>query len=143
MTTLRGEPVTVLQASDDWQLYQAGRHMPAYGGTYDWHTLEGAFLVRRGSRYHLFYSGGAWTNESYGVGHAVADHPLGPWREPTQGAVILRTGGGLRGPGHISVVQSPEGQDHIVYHAWDEAGERRMLHIDLLGWTEDDLPVIG
>ena len=144
MTTLRGEPVTVLQASDDWQLYQAGRHMPTYGGgTYDWHTLEGAFVVRRGSRYHLFYSGGAWTNESYGVGHAVANHPLGPWHEPTQGAVILHTGGGLHGPGHISVVQSPDGQDHIVYHAWDEAGERRMLHVDPLGWTEDDLPVIG
>ena len=28
MTTLRGEPVTVLQASDDWQLYQAGGTCP-------------------------------------------------------------------------------------------------------------------
>jgi arabinan endo-1,5-alpha-L-arabinosidase len=143
MTRLLGEPVTVLRATDDWQRYQAGRHMPMYGGTYDWHTLEGAFVVRRGGRYHLFYSGGAWTNQTYGVGHAVAEHPLGPWSEPTPGAVVLKTGGGLRGPGHVSVVRSPEGQDYVAYHAWDEPGERRLLHVDPLNWTEDDRPVIG
>jgi hypothetical protein len=84
MTRLLGEPVTVLRATDNWQRYQAGRHMPMYGGTYDWHTLEGAFVVR-----------------------------------------------------------SPEGQDYVAYHAWDEPGERRLLHVDPLNWTEDDRPVIG
>ncbi|MGY2896600.1 glycoside hydrolase family 43 protein [Deinococcus sp. UYEF24] len=143
MTRLTGEPVTVLRASSDWQLYQAQRPMPMYGGTFDWHTLEGAFVVRHGEKYHLFYSGGAWTNETYGVGHAVADHPLGPWTEPAEGAVVLRSRNGLRGPGHISVVTSSTGQDFIVYHAWDHNGERRTLHIDPLGWTDDDRPVIG
>ena len=143
MTRLSGEPVTVLRAGSDWQLYAAARSMPTYGGTYDWHTLEGAFVVRRGERYHLFYSGGAWTNETYGVGHAVAAHPLGPWHEPVEGAVMLRSGQGLIGPGHISVVQAPGGQDYMVYHAWDEARERRLLHVSPLHWTQDDLPTLG
>src|ERR671913_19224 len=38
MTALAGAGTTVLEASADWQLYQAQRSM--YGATYDWYTLE-------------------------------------------------------------------------------------------------------
>lgn len=133
MTQLVGEPVTVLRATHDWQRYQKDR--PFYGGLYDWHTLEGPFVVRREGRYHLFYSGGAWTGEGYGVGHAVADHPLGPWHESEGHASVLRSGmGGLRGPGHNSLVVGPDGRDCLVYHAWDEALSKRQLHISPLAW---------
>lgn len=140
MTALSGEARPVLSASSDWQIYQRDREM--YGARYDWHTLEGAFVVRHGGQYHLFYSGGAWTNDTYGVGHAVADHPLGPWREPQAGPVVLRSGAGLRGPGHNSVVLDAQGRHHIVFHAWDEAATKRQLHIAPLNWDEQGRPML-
>jgi GH43 family beta-xylosidase len=136
MLTLERQPQTVLRASHDWQLYQRAR--PMYGSVYDWHTLEGPFVVLRGSQYYCFYSGGAWTQTSYGVSYAVADSPLGPWREPFPGApVILQTVPGVViGPGHNSVVRGPGGQDVVVYHAWDVAQTARRLCVDRLDWTE-------
>jgi GH43 family beta-xylosidase len=127
MTALEGQPRTLLRASDDWQLFAREREM--YGRIYDWHTLEGPFVVRHGGRYVLFYSGGSWEDRSYGVSYAVADHPLGPFTEPEVGPVVL--GGGR---GHNSVVTGPDGSDRIVYHAWDDAGERRQMWIERLSW---------
>ncbi|GGO31846.1 glycoside hydrolase family 43 protein [Deinococcus humi] len=132
MTRL-GESQTILRASSEWQRYQAGRSM--YGEVYDWHTLEGAFVLFRNGQFHLLYSGGAWTNETYGVGHAVADHPLGPWTEPLEGANVLRTAGTLIGPGHASAT-TLEGQDVLIFHAWDAQHTRRQLHAAVLTWEE-------
>jgi len=136
MVTVAGEPRTLLSASDDWQLFRRGREM--YGQVYDWHTLEGPFVVRRGGRYHVLYSGGSWENDSYGVGCAVADHPLGPWREPRSGPVVLRTRPGeVAGPGHCSVVRGPDGDDWLAYHAWDAVATRRQFWLDRLRWGPD------
>lgn len=133
MTRL-GEVRTVLRASGDWQRYQAERAMPHYGGVFDWHTLEGPFVLERGGTFHLLYSGGAWIGETYGVGHATAPHPLGPFQEPQPGAAVLRSGRGLIGPGHASVTQRGD-QDHLVFHAWDAAHTMRQLHVAPLSWT--------
>ncbi len=132
MTTLEGNPRTLLRASDDWQIFERGRER--YGVVGDWHTLEGPFVRRRGDRYYLFYSGGNWQGETYGVSYAVADDPLGPFVEPESGPVVLRTSPGLTGPGHNSIVTGPDGEDRIVYHAWDAARTRRQMHIDRLAW---------
>lgn len=133
MTRL-GEVRTVLRASGDWQRYQAERAMPHYGGVFDWHTLEGPFVLERGGTFHLLYSGGAWIGETYGVGHATAPHPLGPFQEPQPGAAVLRSGRGLIGPGHASITQRGD-QDHLVFHAWDDAHTLRQLHVAPLSWT--------
>ncbi|WP_424952615.1 glycoside hydrolase family 43 protein [Deinococcus sp.] len=137
MLTLEGGPQTVLRASHDWQRYQAERNM--YGAVYDWHTLEGPFVVRRGGSYYCFYSGGAWTDPSYGVSYAVAGAPLGPWHEPEAGTpVILKTvTGHVIGPGHNSLVQAPDGETVVVYHAWDVAQTARRLCVDRLDWTPE------
>jgi beta-xylosidase len=136
MTTLAGDPRTLLRASDDWQLFRHEREM--YGRVFDWHTLEGPFVRKRGGRYHLLYSGGAWEEPSYGVSFAVADAPLGPYREPVRGPVVLQTvPGAVLGPGHASVVSTPAGEDWIVYHAWDPGRTARRMCIDRLVWGED------
>lgn len=132
MTRL-GEIQTILRASGDWQRYAQGRAM--YGGVYDWHTLEGPFVRWRDGQFHLLYSGGAWINETYGVGYAVAPHPLGPWTEPVPGAHVLRTAGPLLGPGHASVT-TLGGQDILVFHAWDARHTHRHLHAAALSWEE-------
>ncbi len=142
MTRLRGQATTVLTPSSDWQIYLRNRTM--YGRRYDWHTLEGPFVRRRGERYWCFYSGGSWLEPSYGVGVAVADHPLGPWRDCGGGQPVLKTvPGRVIGPGHTSIVTAPGGQDVIVYHAWDADRTARRLCIDPIDWDDEGPRVDG
>jgi beta-xylosidase len=138
MDRLAGDPQVVMRATDDWQRYQAARSM--YGGTYDWHTLEGPCVRKRDGRIYCFYSGGNWQNESYGLDYAVADHPLGPYEgggSPLPRA--LRTfPGRVLGPGHNSIVTGPDGvTDYVVYHAWDPGMTGRRMCIDPLVWTSE------
>jgi GH43 family beta-xylosidase len=115
-----------------------------YGGVYDWHTLEGPCVVKRNGRYYCFYSGGNWAEPGYAVSYAVADAPLGPFTEPPGGrAAVLRGSPDLVGPGHNSVVTDEDGVDHIVFHAWDAARERRLMRIARLDWTPDGPQVEG
>ena len=142
MTRLRGEARTILPPSADWQIYQRDREM--YGQVFDWHTLEGPFVRRHEGRYYCFYSGGSWLEPTYGVGFALADHPLGPWTEPADRDPLLRTvPGHVIGPGHNSLVLGPAGEDVIVYHAWDPDRTARRMCIDPVRWTPDGPEVDG
>jgi GH43 family beta-xylosidase len=143
MTTLAGAPVTVVRPHEDWHVFRKDREM--YGRVVDWHTVEGPAVLAHGGRYYCFYSGGAWEREHYGVGYVVADHPLGPYRRPADGASarLMRTppGGQLLGPGHNCFTPAPDGgATWIVYHAWDPAQTARRMCIDRLDWR-DGAPV--
>ncbi|RYG42565.1 glycoside hydrolase [bacterium] len=145
-TELAGEAHVVLRANSDWAIY--ARQRAAYGGVYDWHTLEGPFVLRRGGRLVMLFSGGNFHDETYGVDFATADHPLGPWHlDPVEAPRVLRTvPGSVIGPGHNSVVSLPPengGGDLIVYHAWNPDLSRRTLRLDPLRWTEDGPRVDG
>ena len=136
MTALGGKAQTVLEASADWQLYQAKRSM--YGATYDWYTLEGPAVRHHDGAYYCFYSGGSWLTEGYAVAWASAPTPLGPWTEPppATGRLLAAIPGHVRGPGHNSIVTTYGGSDVLVYHAWDEATTKRMICIDPLEWRD-------
>ena len=136
MTKLAGEPTVVLRAHHDWQRFLADRRM--YGGVYDWHTLEGPCVRKQGDRYYCFYSGGRWETENYGVDYGIADQVMGPYSDAGNeaGPRVLRSiPGSVLGPGHNSIAVSPNGQDYMVYHAWDAGMQARRMHIDLLDWT--------
>ncbi|MFN8528566.1 MAG: glycoside hydrolase family 43 protein [Anaerolineae bacterium] len=138
MLTLANEPHTVIRPFADWQLFKAARTM--YGGVYDWHTVEGASVLRHNGRYYCFYSGGAWEQENYGIAYVVADHPLGPYHTPENITLPLMRSipGHAIGPGHNSFVLAPD--DHslmCVYHAWDAARTARRMCIDPLTWDGD------
>ncbi len=138
MTELVDEGVVVLRPRQDWQRFQADR--PMYGGTYDWHTLEGPCLCKHDGRYYCFYSGGRWENNTYGVDYAVADHVLGTYSDAGNegGPRVLRTvPNHVIGPGHNTIVTGPDGQDYIVYHAWDKEMKARRMFIDELSWTSE------
>jgi hypothetical protein len=49
----------------------------------DWegHLIEGPFVTYQEGRYWLFYAGNDFSTPAYGIGVAVADHPLGPYRK--------------------------------------------------------------
>ena len=139
MTTVAGEPQTVLRAHWDWQRFQADR--PMYGETWDWHTLEGPCVRKHEGRYYCFYSGGRWETETYGVDYAVADSVMGPYVDSgsSSGARVLRTAPGhLLGPGHNSLVVGPDDEsEFFAYHAWDTGRDARRLCLDRLLWTPD------
>jgi GH43 family beta-xylosidase len=133
---LVGEPVDVLRPTADWQIYQRDRAM--YGSRYDWHTLEGPFVVHRGGRYWCFYSAGSWLEPSYAVGWAVSDHPLGPWSSPENAEPLMRTvPDHVIGPGHNSITTTPGGADVVVYHAWDPGMTARRMCIDPVSWSDE------
>lgn len=138
MTEADGDSVTVLRARNDWQRFQSRRSM--YGRVWDWHTMEGPFVVRRDGRYYCFYSGGRWEKEEYGVDFGVAENVLGPYSDAgsESGPRVLRTvPNQVLGPGHSSIATGPDGEtDYIVYHAWDKAMKARRMCIDKLTWTE-------
>ena len=131
----------VARAAHDWQLYQRDRPMPQYDARlFEWHTLEGPFVVPHDGKLVLLYSGGNFGDETYGVDFLVADSVYGEYRDTNDGtgARVLRTvAGRVIGPGHNSVVKGPDGQDWMVYHAWDLEGHGRHLCVDPLDWTED------
>ena len=143
MTELAGQPQVVMRAHWQWQIFERNRSMG--GRVADWYTLEGPSVVKRGGKYYCFYSGGNYQNDTYGVDYLVADRVTGPWREAGQfrGPQIMRSvPGKVIGPGHNSVVSSPDGrEDFIVYHAWDPAMTARQMWVDPLEWTPEG-PVV-
>jgi GH43 family beta-xylosidase len=139
-------PKPVVRAQADWQIYERQRNYK--GRVWEaWHCVEGPSVFEHGGKYYCLYSGGAWHGDAYGVGFAVADHPLGPWRDDfaAHGAFVLRgVPGKVIGPGHNSVTISPDGQTLVmVYHAWDVAKTARRMCIDPLVWTADGPKVDG
>ncbi len=137
MTKLAGECRTVLRARHPWTLYQANRRMEIYGKTFDWHTIEGAFVRKHQGRYYCFYSGSNYQTANYGVDYAVAGKVTGPYTgQGSEPRVLRGVPGKVRGPGHHSIVKGPDGKtDYIVYHAWDKEMKVRQMCIDKLLWT--------
>ncbi|MBN9500308.1 MAG: glycoside hydrolase family 43 protein [Armatimonadetes bacterium] len=138
---LEGNPHLVARATADWQRFEKGRSM--YGGIYDWHTLEGPAAVWHDGRVYVFYSGGNWQNESYGVDFVTAEHPLGPYANGTiDRPRTLATSSEVLGPGHNSITVAADGKtEFAVYHGWDKERTARLMRIDPILWT-DQGPVI-
>ncbi len=140
MVTPLTAPQVVIRASSDWQIYERNRD---YKGKIwpAWYCVEGPFVVFHDNRYYCFYSGGAWRTHHYGVGVAVADHPLGPWTDEraVHGPTVLKgIPDRVVGPGHNSIVLGPDDRtSYVVYHAWDKDSIARRMCIDPLIWTKD------
>ena len=137
MMTVRELPRMALRATCDWQIYERNRD---YKGRIweKWHCIEGPFVVYHDNKYWLLYSGGAWHSDNYGIGFAVADAPMGPWRDDfaQHGPFVLRGTKDVIGPGHASVTVAPDDRSLVlVYHAWDQSRTARRMCIDPLHFT--------
>ena len=84
----------------------------------DWegHLIEGPFVTHQEGRYWLFYAGNDFSTPSYGIGVAVADHPLGPYTK--QGEPLLRSTQEWTAPGHASVAPGLDGNPQLFFHAF-------------------------
>ena len=98
--SLIGEPTLVLSNDLDWE----------------GHLIEGPFVTRQQGRYWLFYAGNDFATPAYGIGVAVAEHPLGPYRK--QSEPLLKSTREWIAPGHASVAPGLDGQPQLFFHAF-------------------------
>ncbi|HET9639087.1 MAG TPA: glycoside hydrolase family 43 protein [Allosphingosinicella sp.] len=98
--TLVGEPVIVLANDLDWE----------------GHLIEGPWVTFQQGRYWLFYAGNDFSTPAYGIGVAVADHPLGPYSK--QPEPLLRSTRAWTAPGHASVAPGLDGEPQLFFHAF-------------------------
>ncbi len=137
MVSIADDYRVVARATSDWQRFKAGRHI--YGGVFDWHTLEGPNVIEHDGRLYCLYSGGCWMNNSYGVDYVIASSPMSEYSNdrPDAPRVLKTVGKRVIGPGHNSLVEGPDGQIYVAYHAWDCEGFARRFCLDRLSWTPE------
>lgn len=84
----------------------------------DWeaHLVEGMWVTRQQNKYYLFYAGNDFSTDRYGIGVAVADSALGPYRKMPE--AFLQSTPEWWAPGHPSVVTGPDGQTQLFLHAY-------------------------
>jgi beta-xylosidase len=110
-------------------------------------VVEGPYIFRHGGRFYQFYAGNACcgTACNYAEGVARADHLLGPWeKDPVN--PIIRANAAWKCPGHGTAVETPEGKDYFLYHAYPSVGTvylGRESVLDLITWNSDGWPVIN
>jgi hypothetical protein len=98
--SLEGERTLVLENDQPWEA----------------HLIEGIWVARHGGRNYLFYAGNDFSTARYGIGVAVADAPLGPYRKLPE--PLLRSTAEWWGPGHPSVAEGPDGEPWLFLHAF-------------------------
>ena len=74
-------------------------------------------MVEVDGDYYLFYSANRWDSHEYAVGYAVCDTVTGPCRKPEDQPILTFTPE-VMGPGGQMLVEGPDGEPWIVYHAW-------------------------
>jgi hypothetical protein len=80
------------------------------------HLIEGPWVTRQQGRYWLFYAGNDFGTPAYGIGVAVADHPLGPYVKQTE--PLLKSTRVWWAPGHASVAAGLDGEPQLFFHAF-------------------------
>jgi xylan 1,4-beta-xylosidase len=116
--------------------------------TWEGGVVEGAFVVRRGEWFYLFYSGNACCGRrcNYALGVARARKLLGPW-EKNPANPILAENKLWQCPGHGSIVTEKGGRDYLLYHAYrnTEAAFRigREALLDEVKWETNGWPSIN
>jgi beta-xylosidase len=130
--------ISVIPLTAD-RLHAASPRVPLFSFTQPWEgdVVEGPWMVRRGESFFLFYSGGTFTNASYGLGYAYAPSPTGPFIKDAQ---LLGTVPLVVGPGGASLVTGPHGGDWAVYHGRAVPDAARTMRIDPLVWDDHATP---
>ncbi|MGB9181907.1 MAG: family 43 glycosylhydrolase [Pyrinomonadaceae bacterium] len=111
-------------------------------------VVEGAFVLRRGEWFYLFYSGNACCGRrcNYALGVARSRKFLGPW-EKNPANPILAENKTWQCPGHGSIVRDTGGREFLLYHAYRKSEEAfyigREALLDRVTWSNDGWPTIN
>jgi hypothetical protein len=111
-TPIRGQRM----AEDGRSLVEEDRIVLTNDLDWEGHLIEGPFVTRQEGRYWMFYAGNDFSTPAYGIGVAVADHPLGPYSK--LGEPLLRSTREWTAPGHASVAPGLDGRPQLFFHAF-------------------------
>jgi hypothetical protein len=135
-TRVIGEPKELIPFRPDlypWEHVGANNQNPSTG----W--MEGAWMVKRNSRYYLTYSAGGTQYRTYAMGCYVSDSPLGPFVAQKRNPIFRTTDGLITGTGHGSIVAGPRGRYWVFYtvFACVVHGFERRVGLDLVEFDEN------
>ncbi len=104
------------------------------------HYFEAPHMIKRFGKYYLMFSDGKAIDDTYKIGYAVGDTPMGPFENGVNSPILTTTSDSTTiGPGHHTVFQE-NGQDYILYHRIFPQGEEyvlRQLCIDSLNFDAE------
>lgn len=104
---------------------------------------EGPFVVKRDGVYHLTYTGNHYLSRGYRIHSAVADAPLGPYRESPDNPLIVQTEGDVVGLGHSSTVTGPDLRSfYLLYHNLNP-DRSRDLNVDRVLFSPAGMTSLG
>jgi beta-xylosidase len=125
LTQVTGKPVFCTRPDADWE------------GT-EWN--EAPYVFKWQDTYILMYSARGFFDPLYALGFATAKSPLGPWKKSPDNPILRKTER-VSGPGHNSVIASPDGKElFCAYHTHKklEGGHERDLCIDRMVINKDE-----
>ncbi|MCP2166472.1 glycoside hydrolase family 43 protein [Goodfellowiella coeruleoviolacea] len=124
----------------DWENAHVDDYARTNGANKDRRWAEGSSVIestrvvggRRQPVYYLTYSANNYENAYYGVGYAVADSPLGPWRKSPANPILAQDSAiGMYSTGHGSIVATPDGsQLYYVHHGRSSTTTGRALYTE-------------
>jgi len=110
--------------------------------------VEGAFILRRGDWFYLFYSGNACCGGDcdYALGVARSRSLLGPYEKHPDNP-ILEKNDTWKCPGHGSIVTDTQGRDFLLYHAYRNSKSAvfigREALLDQISWSSNGWPTVN
>ncbi|MFN3943342.1 MAG: family 43 glycosylhydrolase [Allosphingosinicella sp.] len=109
-------PIHAQRLGEDGELIGEDRIVLTNDQEWEGHLIEGPWVTCQEGRYWLFYAGNDFGTPAYGIGVAVADHPLGPYVK--QEAPLLKSTRSWWAPGHASVAPGLDGAPQLFFHAF-------------------------
>lgn len=107
---------------------------------------EAPSMIKHNGVYYLMYSANCYCS-NYGIGYAIARSPMGTYTKYSQNPILSGVSSYVSGPGHNSVVMSPDNSEMIcVYHSHTDLvlqGGKRMVNIDRMGFTSNGVLYIN
>lgn len=103
--------------------------------------FEAAYMMKKGSKYILMYSGASCHDETYNVRYSYSDSPFGPFKEGKNNPILsTNEDQTVHGPGHHSVLKEKDDY-YIVYHKHDypmtRGGLARQICVDKMIFEND------
>lgn len=123
LITLKEETLTkCIEVSQPWEM-SLGK------------VAEGPSIIKRGDLYYMLYSGNDFRSQDYGVGYAISNSPLGPWKKYENNPILQKPEEGLVGTGHGAPFLDKNGVYKYIFHAHSDTtkvGPRTSFITDLL-----------
>lgn len=132
LSDLLHEPRLCLYPSQDWEGTESMKAR----------SNEGMTVIKHEGRYYMTYSANHYADPNYGIGFAWSDKPLGMWVKHPHNPILKQYREiGVSGPGHNSIIKSPDQSEYfVVYHSHadpEQPSGKRILNIDRMHFHPD------